>query len=152
VNSERNDVQYIRGYSIDTYRGTKYSIAYKKGVQLHTNNAALCRGLGLKKAIIYAISPQLEFDMDFTGKLGAGPNTFIVPFETAAQGRKLQSFLSSDIYRTLALATKSNRQFLKLAFVEYLNFSYVMGMNGKKMTAKKKTETNKKTRKRKSKH
>ena len=65
--------------------------------------------------------------MDYSGKYGLGPNTFYIPFNTVSEGKKLEKFLNSDDYKTLALATKTTRQYLKLAFIEYLNLTKIMG-------------------------
>ena len=53
--------------------------------------------------------------MDYSGKYGVGPNTFYVPFEK--EGKSIETFLNSEEYKTLVLATKTNRQYLKLAFI-----------------------------------
>jgi hypothetical protein len=65
--------------------------------------------------------------MDYTGKYGVGPNTFYIPFETRNQGRNLEAFLKSEYYKTLALACKTSRQFLKIGFVEHLNLTKILG-------------------------
>jgi hypothetical protein len=89
----------------------------------------LARGLKIKKAIIFSISPDLEFKMDYSGKFGVGPNTFIIPFKTIAEGKRLERFLNSEDYKTLALATKTTRQYLKIAFIEHLKLTKIMGTN-----------------------
>lgn len=86
----------------------------------------LAPGINIKKAVIFAISPNLEFDMDYTGKYGVGPNTFYIPFKTFAQGKHLEVFLKSDHYKTIALACKTSRQFLKIGFIEHLNLHKIM--------------------------
>ena len=73
-----------------------FTLVQKK---LRTNKLELAPGLNVKKAVIFAISPKLEFEMDYTGKYGVGPNTFYIPFNTVFQGRKLNAFLKSDHYR-----------------------------------------------------
>ena len=94
--------------------------------------------------------------MDYTGKYGVGPNTFYIPFTTRSQGRNLESFLKSDYYKTLALACKTSRQFLKIGFVEHLNLTKILGselMSNTKSKTKsrstKKRPTNNKTRRKK---
>jgi hypothetical protein len=145
VSLERNEVKYIRGHSIESYKGSKYPVVYKKGEKLHTNDMSMCPGLGIKKAIVFAISTQLEFEMDYMGKWGAGPNTFYIPFQTDVQGRRLEAFLLGEVCQTLALATKTSRQYIKIAFMEYMNWDEIMDQNKKKkkkQTRKKKIKTN----------
>jgi hypothetical protein len=87
--------------------------------------------------------------MDFSGKFGVGPNTFYIPFHSIIEGKKLEAFLNSSYYKTLALATKTTRQYLKIAFIEYLNFSKIMKkeyskkhkQNDKNKTLKNKNKT-----------
>lgn len=132
VGSNRNVVSYIRGKNLKSYRGDTYNIIYSDSKTLHTNNEKLAPGIGVKKAVIFSISPELSFEMDYNGKCGAGPNTFIVPFETNAEGKRLERFLNSDDYKTLALATKTTRQYLKIAFIEYLKLTKIMNANKNK--------------------
>jgi hypothetical protein len=112
----------------------------------------LAPGLGIKKAVIFAISPNMEYEMDYTGKYGVGPNTFYIPFKTYSQGKNLNAFLKSEHYKTLALACKTSRQFLKIGFIEHLNLSKILNkefitktLSNKKTS--KKTNKNNKTRK-----
>jgi hypothetical protein len=144
VSNERNTVSYIRGKSIKSYKGNKYPIIFTPSKTLQTNNHALAPGHGTKKAIIFSISPDLAFKMDYSGKFGAGPNTFYIPFNTNIEGKKLQKFLNSDDYKTLALATKTTRQYLKIAFIEHLKLTQIMGHT---KTKKHKINHNNKTRK-----
>jgi hypothetical protein len=144
ISNKRNNVVYNRGKKIDEYKGTKYPIIFKKNKMLYTNNVSLAVGLGLKKAIIFLISPNLDFIMDYNGKYGIGPNTFYIPFDNFKQGKILERFLNSNIYKTLALATKTSRQFLKIGFIEYLNIDKIVKKSSK---TRNKKLTNNKTRK-----
>jgi hypothetical protein len=144
VGNQRNVVSYNRGKSINSYKGNKYNVIYTPSKTLHTNNIKLASGINIKKAIIFSISPDLEFKMDYTGNYGAGPNTFYIPFDTNAEGKKLELFLNSKEYKTLALATKTTRQYLKIAFIEYIKLTKIMGSN---KTKKHKHKQNNKTRK-----
>jgi hypothetical protein len=130
------------------YKGTKIPIIYSPLKTLYTNTKDLAIGLGIKKAIIFAISLDLSFKMDYSGKYGVGPNTFYVPFETVKEGKRIETFLNSEEYKTLALATKTSRQYLKLSFIEYLNFEKIIKASDtiNRKTRNKKTR-NKKTRK-----
>jgi hypothetical protein len=69
--------------------------------------------------------------MDYSGNYGAGPNTFWIPFTNQSEGKKLEQFLKSDDYKTLALATKTNRQFLKIPFIEHLKLEKIMKQTNK---------------------
>ena len=83
--------------------------------------------------------------MDYSGNNGAGPNTFYIPFNTVSEGKKLEKFLNSDDYKTLALASKTTRQYIKIAFIEHLNLTKIMGStvktkkNGNNYNSKNKT-------------
>lgn len=125
IGTERNIVSYVRGTSVESYKGNNYSVIFKPNKILQTNDIKLAPGLGEKKAIVFSISPNLEFKMDYSGKFGAGPNTFIIPFKTSEEGKKLEAFLRSEVYKILANATKTSRQYLKIAFLEYLKLTKV---------------------------
>ena len=71
--------------------------------------------------------------------------TFYIPFNSIVEGKKLERFLNSKEYKTLALATKTTRQYLKIAFIEYLKLTTIMGSNNK--TKKQTKKQNNKTRK-----
>jgi hypothetical protein len=137
VTNVKNDVKYNRGKSLSLYNGTKYSVIYTSSKKLRTNKIELAPGLNIKKAVIFGISPNLDFEMDYTGKYGVGPNTFYIPFQTRSQGRNLEAFLKSEYYKTLALACKTSRQFLKIGFVEHLNLSKIFGSSVKSNTSNK---------------
>ncbi len=144
VSNERNNVIYNRGKNLKSYRGNKYTILFTNSKTLQTNNPKLAPGIGIKKAVVFSISPELAFKMDYSGKFGAGPNTFYIPFNTIIEGKKLEHFLNSSDYKTLALATKTTRQYLKIAFIEHLKLTKIIG-NTK--TKKHKLHHNNKTRK-----
>ena len=129
VSLERNNIIYNRGKNIKSYKGHKYTVIFTPYKNLQTNNSELAPGLGIKKVIIFSISPNLAFKMDYSGEFAAGPNTFILPFNTISQGKKIEKFLNSNDYKTLALATKTSRQFLKIAFIEHLKLSKIFGTN-----------------------
>jgi hypothetical protein len=138
ISNERNNAIYNRGKQLKSYRGNKYPIIYTMNKMLYTNNIDYAVGFGVKKAIIFLISPNLEFKMDYMGKYGIGPNTFYISFDNNKQGKVLEKFLNSSIYKTLALATKTSRQFLKIGFIEYLNLNKIMKQTNKNNISKKK--------------
>jgi hypothetical protein len=153
IGNVKNEAVYNRGKQLSQYNGTKYSIIYTTSKKLRTNKLELAPGLGIKKAVIFAISPNMEYEMDYTGKYGVGPNTFYIPFKTYSQGKNLAAFLKSEHYKTLGLACKTSRQFLKIGFIEHLNLSKILDKGSSNKTfSNKKTNKNKqknnKTRKR----
>jgi hypothetical protein len=82
--------------------------------------------------------------MDYSGEFGIGPNTFYIPFNTNSEGKRLETFLNSNDYKTLALSTKTTRQYLKIAFIEHLKLTKIMGQNvNVKQHVIKKTRKNK---------
>ena len=143
VSTKRNSVIYNRGKSIKSYKGNKYTIIYSPYKTLQTNNIELARGIGIKKAIIFSVSPELLFEMDYLGKFGIGPNTFYIPFNTYLEGKKLEQFLNSEVYKTLAIATKTTRQYLKIAFIEHLKLTTIIGTKKHKLKTRNKTNKNK---------
>ena len=132
ITSKKNNAVYNRGKSLDLYNGTKYSLIYTSSKKLHTNKLDLAPGINIKKAVIFAISPKLEFEMDYTGKYGVGPNTFYIPFDTIVRGKQLNAFLKSEHYIAMALACKTSRQFLKIGFIEHLNLNKIYTNNTNK--------------------
>ena len=148
ITNVKNEAIYKRGKPLSLYNGTKYSVIYTSSKKLRTNKLELAPGLGIKKAVIFAISPKLEFEMDYVGKYGVGPNTFYIHFTTQSQGRNLESFLKSDYYKTLALACKTSRQFLKIGFVEHLNLTKILGSELTSINSNNKTNNRTKTKSR----
>jgi len=142
VSNQRNNVSYVRGKDLASYKGNKYPIIYTKNKMLHTNKLELATGFGVKKAVLFSISPNLEFKMDYAGNNGCGPNTFFIPFSTNKEGKQIEQFLNSDDYKTLALATKTTRQYLKIAFIEHLKLTTIFKHN----TTNKRRKTNKRRR------
>ena len=95
ITNIKNEAVYNRGKQLSLYNGTKYTVIYTSSKKLRTNKIELAPGLNIKKAVIFAISPNLEFEMDYTGKYGVGPNTFYIPFKTFTQGKRIEAFLNS---------------------------------------------------------
>jgi len=144
VSNERNNVIYNRGKNVTSYKGNKYPIVYTPSKIIYTNNLELAPGIGQKKAIIFSISTELAFKMDYSGKYGIGPNTFYIPFNTVREGKQLERFLNSNDYKTLALSTKTNRQFLKIAFLEHLKLTKIFKKSQQKTHKNKNKNNNKK--------
>ena len=135
ISNEKNNIVYNRGKNLNLYKGNKYPIVYSLDKTIGTNNPDLALGLNQKKAIIFAISPELSFKMDYTGKYGSGPNTFFLPFETNIEGKILEKFFKGEDYKTMALATRVTRQYLKHSFIQHLNINKII--NSFKKTQKK---------------
>ena len=138
ITTERNTAIYNRGKNVSSYKGSKYKLIYSPNKLLSTNNEEKAIGLGIKKAIIFFISPKCEFKMDYTGKYGVGPNTFYIPFKTLSEGKKLEKFLKSDEYQTLVSSTRVSRQYIRIALIEYLNLDKIIKSksNSKNITKK----------------
>jgi hypothetical protein len=152
VSNERNNVIYNRGSSIDSYKGSsklvKYPIVYTPSKIIYTNNSKLVIGYGIKKAIIFSISTDNAFKMDYSGEYGIGPNTFYIPFNTISQGKKLEKFLNSNDYKTMVYSTKTSRQYLKIALLEHLILTNIFASEKVfKKTYKNKKKDNKKNKK-----
>ncbi len=145
ITNKRNNAVYNRGKNLSEYKGNKYKLIYTPDKIISTSKEDLAVGLGVKKAVLFLMSPELEYKMDFKGEYGVGPNTFYIPFDTEKEGKNLEKFLKSEDYKELALATRTSRQFLKLAFVEYLNLEEILtNISRKRSTFTKKKPTFKK--------
>ena len=128
VSSQRNTVVYNRGQPMYQYNANhgKYPLIYKLSEHIYTNKLEFAIGYGVKKIVLFLISPHLDFEADLDGKYGTGPNTFYIPIKNKKEGHTLINFLKSDIYKQMAFATKTNRQFLKMKFIEHLNFNKII--------------------------
>jgi len=126
VSNKRNKVVYNRGKALTEYKGTKYPIIYTASQKLATGDKELAVGWGQPKAVVFLISPTFAFEMDYKGKYGVGPNTLYIPFDTVAQGKKIERFLNSEDYKVLAAATQTSRQYIKIALIEYLSLDKIM--------------------------
>lgn len=128
LQTRQNAAVYNRGKPLSEYsaRSGTYKCVYTPSKNIYTNRVALAIGHGVKKIIIFIISPLLEFVVDNTGNLCCGPNTIYIPFTNVAEGKKLATFFASETYKTLALATRTTRQFLKLAFIQHLNLAKIV--------------------------
>ena len=58
ITNVKNEAIYKRGKPLSLYNGTKYSVIYTSSKKLRTNKLELAPGLGIKKAVIFAISPK----------------------------------------------------------------------------------------------
>lgn len=127
VSLQRNDSVYNRGKAMNQYNklNEEYELIYKPSETIFTNNRSLAIGYGIQKVVIFLISTDLNFETDFDGKYGVGPNTVYIPLKNKKEGHILERFLKSRIYKTLALSTKTNRQFLKINLIQHLNMDKI---------------------------
>jgi hypothetical protein len=126
VSNKRNKVVYNRGKSINDYKGKKYKLIYKPDSYLYTNNKNLAVGLGIKKIVLFLIGIKNDYVIDNKGDLGVGPNTFYISFETEKEKNAIVQFLNSKEYEIMATVTRTSRQYLKMAFIEYLNLEKII--------------------------
>ena len=135
IGKNKNEGVYNRGKSLHTYsQGNTaienddivYSLIYKPNEKLSVQEKSLAIGFGQKKIVIFLISPNLEFECDFDGIYGVGPNTFYFPIQNKEEGILLDRFFKSDVYKKLMLSTKTTRQFIKLACLQYLNVNKII--------------------------
>lgn len=122
ISSNKNGVVYNRGknlqeYMLDDSTSSSCELIFTPKKHIQTNNPSLMIGLGVPKVVVFSISIELEFAVDLSGSYGVGPNTFYVTEHLD----KWIVFLKSEEYKKMALATKTNRQFLKNNFIHYLD-------------------------------
>ena len=130
---KRNLAIYNRGKSVSDYNSSgSVELLYTPTKRLKADPEESI-GLGKKKAVLYVMSPTLDFEMDYTGSFGVGPNTMYIPFKNKKQGDAIQTFLSSSEYKTLALSTRTSRKYLKIALIEHLKIPGLKtGLNTRK--------------------
>ena len=123
----RNNAKYNRGQALSNYIGEKYPLIYTFNKNLHTNDLKMAVGFGVPKIVIFTISPNFEFKVDWDGTYGVGPNTIYIPFLKKKHGKSLETFFNSSDYKLLAQSTRTTRQYIKLALIEYLNIPLIIG-------------------------
>ena len=137
VSTKRNSVKYNRGKPLSKYLLTPppattvslyYRLIYTPGKKIYTDDIKLAVAFNVPKVVVFAISTKLEFEVDYTGQYGVGPNIFFFPIASSKEGDCIAAFLRSLEYRTLAYATKTTRQFLKTNFMEYLNMQTILSI------------------------
>ena len=123
--SQRNNAVYYRGTTADNYRGKKYTVIYTPDQNLKTDDINLAPGIGIKKLVLFESKPLSDGILDVTGEYGVGPHTFYIPFNTASDGKKLQTFFKSDLYKKLVKLTLTS-QYLKTALIGHLNINKII--------------------------
>ncbi len=125
ISDKENNAIYNRGLSIINYnkeytKDNIYTLIYTPTKKLYTDKLENAKGYGIKKIVLFMISPNLEYECDFDGKYGCGPNTLYIPIDNIEQGNKIELFLKSDTYKKLTKLVMTNRNFLKISFFKYL--------------------------------
>ena len=69
----------------------------------------------MKKAVLFLMSPELQFKMDYKGEYGLGPNTFYIPFNTKKEGLILEKFLKSEDYKQILNKIMLNEPSLEIS-------------------------------------
>jgi hypothetical protein len=125
ISSDRNDAVYNRGTSESDYTGGKYEVVYTPDKILRTNNLDLAPGLKIKKIILFESKPLSSGFIDMKGKYGVGPHTFYIPFQTETEGKLLERFFKSDVYKTLVKVSITS-QYLKTSLISHLNMNKIL--------------------------
>ena len=140
ITNKKNNGVYNRGNPLHTYSllntniefnesypvNTSYPLIYQPNKKLSVMDKTYAKGIGEKKVVIFLISPHLECEEDTEGVYGVGPNTFYYPLEKKEDVFILGTFFRSKTYNTLMLSTKTTRQFIKLACLQYLNINNII--------------------------
>jgi hypothetical protein len=104
ISSTKNDFIYIRGKAISNYSQTnknfKYKVIYKPSSFLYTNKEELALGYGNKKIILFVMSTNLDYFVDYTGQLGVGPNTLYLTFNTLKERMIIHHYIRSIFIKT----------------------------------------------------
>ena len=138
IGKTKNNGVYNRGKVLHTYKPENfaienddifYSLIYKPNEKLSVQEKSLAIGFGQKKIVIFLISPNLDFECDFDGIYGVGPNTFYFPIKNKEEGILLDRFFKSDVYKKIMMSTKTTRQFIKIACLQYLNVNKIITNN-----------------------
>jgi len=126
ITDDKNNTVYNRGTSASQYKAAgKYSVIYTPtGPLLKTDNVELANGIGIKKVVLFETKPLSDGKLDATGEYGVGPHTFYVPFNTAKEGKVLDTFFKSDIYKKLVKISTTS-QYLKTSLLTHLNLSNI---------------------------
>jgi hypothetical protein len=126
ITNDTNNVVYNRGTSASEYKGGKYEVVYTPTPPyLYTNNIELANGLNIRKVILFETKPLSHGILDATGKYGVGPHTFYVPFNTILEGKILDRFFKSEIYKTLVRISTTS-QYLKTSLIKHLNIPNIL--------------------------
>jgi hypothetical protein len=135
LSKDQNDkrVFYNRGKNLDCYSNINinyninfYELIYSFNKIIYTDDLSLAVGYGKKKIILFVISVDLEYFMDWKGCYGCGPNTIFITFDNDDEGKKLENFFRGDVYRELMNACKTCRKYLKIGFTTLLCNSFLI--------------------------
>jgi hypothetical protein len=129
ITTEKNDSTYYRGTTESDYKGGKYTVIYlpnRENIYLKTNNEKLAPGLGIKKVVLFETVPASNGIIDYKGEYGVGPHTIYIPFQTNSEGKLLERFFKSQIYRKLVDSSQTSHRYLKVTLVSHLNLDKIL--------------------------
>ena len=141
ITTVRNDSVYYRGTTESDYEGGKYTVIYlpnRDNIYLKTNNEKLAPGLGIKKIVLFETVPASNGIVDYNGEYGVGPHTIYIPFQSNTEGKLLERFFKSQIYRKLVDSSQTSHRYLKVTLISYLNLNKIL-LNRVPKTKKAKT-------------
>lgn len=129
ITSDKNDSVYYRGTTESDYKGGKYTVIYlpnRENIYLKTNNEKMAPGLGIKKIVLFETVPASNGILDYKGEYGVGPHTIYIPFNTNAEGKLLERFFKSNIYRKLVDSSQTSHRYLKVTLISHLNLDKIL--------------------------
>jgi hypothetical protein len=120
----QNNAHYFRGNSEKDYTGGKYKVIYTPDKILRTNDIKMAPGIDIKKIVLFETKPMEDGILD-NGTHGVGPHTIYVPVNTEKDGRLLNTFFSSDIYKTLVKVSLTS-QYLKTSLISHIDINKIL--------------------------
>jgi hypothetical protein len=128
ITDVKNNAVYYRGTTESKYTGGKYKVIYlptRNNIYLSTNNEDLAPGINEKKIVLFESIPTSSGVMDYKGEYGVGPHTIYIPFKTNTEGKLLERFFKSDIYKNLVNSSQTS-QYLKTSLITHLNLDKIL--------------------------
>ena len=147
-----NSSVYHRGYSLSRY-GTDFTemtpvpVLYNPHKNIWGDKNV--EGFGIRKVIIYGVTPFFSWMVDNDGKYGIGPNMFYIPIPignnndgdddvvvaiAAEHMEKIDSFFSTLNWKKMVNAVRTTRQFLKIALIRHLNLNIILSTSSTILT------------------
>jgi hypothetical protein len=143
ITTEKNDSVYYRGTTESDYKGGEYTVIYlpnRDNIYLKTNNNKLAPGLGIKKIVLFETVPASNGIVDYKGEYGVGPHTLYIPFQSNAEGKILERFFKSQIYRKLVDSSQTSHRYLKVTLISHLNLNKILHKKTQKTIKNKTTD------------
>ena len=129
ISVNKNNAIYFRGTTESDYTSGKHSVIYlpnRKNIYLKTNNEKLAPGLGIKKIVLFETVPASDGIIDYKGEYGVGPHTIYIPFQTNSEGKILETFFKSQIYKQLVDSSQTSHRYLKVSLISHLNLNKIL--------------------------